>query len=102
MESPKSPSQGAFGPSYRKTMIVWVRLKDLEKFDTIYHTYRRFGDRYTPALQRSAMSIENPMPKFPHFLRLAMCEKTAYRTYGAGASSRMATINMLLRMKIKK
>ena len=25
-----------------------------------------------------------------------MCAKTTYRTYGAGASSRMATINMLL------
>ena len=77
MESPKSPSQGAFGPFYRKTMIVWVRLKDLEKFDSIYHTYRRFGDRYTPALQRSAMSIENPMPKFPHS-RGVLCVKKPY------------------------
>ena len=85
MEPPKSPSQGTFAPFYRKTMVTWVRLKDLEKFDTIYHTYRRFGDGYTPALQRSAM-----------------CAKTTYCTCGAGASSRMATINMLLRMKIKK
>ena len=28
------------------------------------------------------MSIENGILSFPHFLRLAMCNETTYRTYG--------------------
>ena len=41
-----------------------------------------------PHFLRLAMSIENGILSFPHFLRRpAMCNETTYRTYGAETSS---------------